>query len=311
MRLVFFGTPIFAVPALRSLVRNGHEIVAVVTQPPRVKGRGQSQEIPSPVMVEAGKYNLSILTPPDLKDPEFAAQIHSLAPDASIVAAYGGILPESLLSIPAHGTWNIHPSLLPRWRGPSPVQHTLLAGDTETGVCIMQVVPEVDAGPVALVEKALIGPRETRFELEGRLAYYGADLLVTALERLEKGKLETVPQDSAKATYAGMLKPEDMEIKWFRLTGEIDRLVRALAPAPGAFFMLGGQRVKVRGVVPVHHREEVPPGTLLERIPSGAWRVACGSGSVWVGAVLPQGKSWMSTDAFLQGKRLKVGDKLE
>jgi len=310
MRLVFFGTPVFAVPALRSIVAHGHEVAAVVTQPPRVQGRGQSAEVPSPVMVEARKFNLPILTPASARDPEFLAYIHALAPDASIVAAYGGILPESLLSMPTRGTWNIHPSLLPRWRGPSPVQRTIWAGDTEAGVCIMQVVMEVDAGPVALAERTSVGPRETKFELEGRLAYFGADLLVSALEHLGKGSLSTSPQDPAQSTYAGMFKPEEMEIKWHRMAAEIDRLTRALAPAPGAFFMLDGVRVKVRGVVPVSHPAEALPGTLVERIPGGACRVACGSGSVWIGTALPQGKPWMSMDAFLQGRRLKVGDKL-
>jgi len=310
MRLVFFGTPAFAVPALRSLFRHGHEIAAVVTQPPRAQGRGQAAEIPPPVMMEARKFGLPILTPLKAKDPEFLAHIHSLAPDAAIVAAYGGILPESLLAIPVYGTWNIHPSLLPRWRGPAPVQRTLWAGDRETGVCIMQIVAEVDAGPVAMVERTPIGSRETRFELEGRLAYFGADLLINALDLMGKGKLKAVPQDSAQSTYAGMFASSEMEIRWFSLAPEIDRLVRALAPAPGAFFMLEKLRVKVRGVVPVHHQEEAKPGTLVERIPGGAWRVACGSGSVWIGTVLPQGKSWMSTDSFLQGRRLKVGDLL-
>ena len=310
MRLVFFGTPVFAVPALRALVRNHHEILAVVTQPPRTQGRGLSSEIPSPVMMEARQLGLPILTPARTKDPEFLAYIHSLSPDACVVAAYGGILPDSLLEIPAKGTWNIHPSLLPRWRGPSPVQRTIWAGDTETGVCIMQVVAEVDAGPVALVERTMIGQRETKFELEGRLAYFGADLLITALTQLGKGNLPAIVQDSSQSTYAGMFKAEEMEIKWFRMAGEIDRLVRAMAPAPGAYFMVDGQRVKVRGVVPVHHTEEAQPGTLLERIQGGAWRVACGSGSAWIGTVLPQGKSWMSTDSFLQGRRLKVGDQL-
>jgi len=311
MRLVFFGTPVFAVPALRALVSHGHEIAAVVTQPPRVQGRGMAAEVQPPVMIEARKFGLPILTPAKPGDPEFLAYIHSLAPEASIVAAYGGILPESLLAIPSLGTWNIHPSLLPRWRGPSPVQRTLWAGDNETGVCIMQVVPEIDAGPVALVERTNIGARETKFELEGRLAYFGADLLVSALEKLGTGKLEGVPQDSSRATYAGMFKPEEMEIKWFRMAGEIDRLVRALAPAPGAFFSLAGQRIKVRGVVPVLHPEEAQPGTLIERIPEGAWRVACGSGSVWIGAVLPQGKSWMPADSFMQGRRIRVGNRLD
>jgi len=310
MRLVFFGTPVFAIPALRAIVQNGHDILAVVTQPPRAKGRGQSEEIPSPVMVEARKLGLPLLTPDRAGDPGFLAQIHGLNPDASIVAAYGGILPESLIAIPPLGTWNIHPSLLPRWRGPAPVQRTLWAGDTEAGVCIMKVALEVDSGPVALVERTPVGARETRFELEGRLAYYGADLLVSALKSLTAGKLDIKTQDSAKATYAGMFKAGEMEIKWLQVAGEIDRLVRALSPSPGAFFMLNQQRIKVRGVVPVHHQENASPGTLVERIPGGAWRIACGSGSIWLGAVLAPGKSWMSTDSFLQGRRLRVGDKL-
>jgi methionyl-tRNA formyltransferase len=251
-----------------------------------------------------------VIHPESVRDPGFAAAIRAEKPDVAVVAAYGKLLPPEVLAVPPMGTWNVHPSLLPRWRGPAPIHRTVWSGDEDTGVSIMQVTPEMDAGPVALQFRTPVSPRDTRGDIEERLSIFGAELMVTALAKLEAGSLPVTPQDDRRATYAAMFKPEETEMMFSGTCFDADRLRRALAPAPMAWFRAGGIRVKVRDVRPVPHQENVPPGTLLERIPGGAWRVACDSGSLWIGSVLPEGKSWMSMDAFVQGKRLKVGGKL-
>jgi len=311
MRVMFFGTPAFAVPVIRSIAVQGHEFAAVITQPGKVSGRGMTKLVPSPVAVEARSMGAKVLQPANVRDPEFLAETALLHPDVIVVAAYGRILPGEVLAAAPLGAWNIHPSLLPRWRGPAPVQRAIWAGDERTGVSIMKMTEEMDAGPVALQEGTMVSPRDTHGELEEWLSIFGAAMMVEALDRIGKGDLPAVPQDNQKATYAGAFKPEETELRWPGLAAELDRLVRALNPVPGAWFRFNKQRIKVRDVQPLPYRIDEAPGTLLERIPDHAWRVACGSGSLWIGSVLPEGKSWMSMDAFVQGRRLSTGERLE
>ncbi len=306
MRVLFMGTPVFAIPSLMALTRHGHELVGVVTQPARAQQRGQKVKLPSPVAIVARSFKVPILEPEKLNTP-FVSQVRQLNPEVIAVAAYGRILPDDLLGIPPQGCWNVHPSLLPRWRGPAPIHRAIQAGDEETGVTIMRVGKKVDSGEVALQERTAIGPRETRGELEGRLAHFGAALLTDTLYALSTGTLKTAPQDDSAAVYAGVFAAREAEIDWKKPAEELDRLVRALDPSPGAYFKSGRFRIKVRAVQPVSQEHESEPGILLERIPQGAWRVACGNGSLWIGSVKPEGRSWMSMDAYLAGKRLKAG----
>jgi len=310
VKVVFFGTPEFSVPSLQALIRHGLEVTAVVTRPDRPRGRGLTTIEPPPAAVEARKHGISILQPDKTSDPAFLEKVRDAKPDAFAVAAYGHFLPDRLLALAPRGAWNVHPSLLPRWRGPAPVHRALLAGDPVTGVSIMRITDRMDAGPVARQETTAIGTGETRGELERRLAILGADMLASVLAALERDSVILVAQDEERMTHAAMLKPGESELKWPEPSAVLDRLVRALLPAPGAFFRHGAARVKVTGIGPVGGTAEKEPGTLLERNDAGAWRVACGSGSLWIASVQPEGGKSMTMDAFVSGRRLSQGSRL-
>jgi len=259
---------------------------------------------------EAARLGLPLLKPERPSDPAFLERARALAPDAVALVAYGHLIPPALLDLPPRGAWNVHPSLLPRWRGPAPIHRALLAGDAETGVAVMRMVPRLDAGPVALLERTPIGPAETRGELEARLAATGARLLAAAFAALERGALPEVPQEEAAATHAPVIAPADAELRWERPAAELDRLVRALAPAPGAWFACGDARVKVLAARPGPSADEAAPGMLLARLPDGVWRVACGAGGLDVLRVQPAGKVAMRMHEFVIGRRLRPGQPL-
>lgn len=307
MRLAFLGTPAFAVPILDALAGSPHEVAAVVTQPPRPAGRGLKEVRPAPSAERARALGIRTMEFPRLT-PEAVAAVAALSPDALVVAAYGLILPDSLLAVPRLGPWNVHPSLLPRWRGPAPVHRTVWAGDAETGVTIMRVASRVDAGPMALVERTTVGPRETRGELENRLSAIGAALIVRAMDALERGDLPVTAQDELQATYAPVFGPEEAAFEWNAGATATDRLIRALSPAPGAHFMANGTRVKVREAVPGVGKGK--PGQLLARGDGGAWAVACAEGSLTVAQVQPAGGKPMTMDEYVRGRRLAAGDLL-
>jgi methionyl-tRNA formyltransferase len=311
VRIVFFGTPAFAVPSLKTLVKDGFEIAGVVTRPDRLRGRGRSTLESPPIAVVAKALGLPVLQPEQPNAPEFLKIIETLAPRAFAVVAYGHRLSDDLLRLAPDGAWNVHPSLLPRWRGPAPVHRTIAAGDRTTGICVIRLVAQLDAGPVANRQEIPVGPRETRGSLEARLAELGARLLSMTLQQVGAGTLRLEEQDDAQATYAATFKPDECRIEWNKPAVELDRLVRALSPSPGAWFEWAGERVKVLSAEPGPPAPAgAAPGLLLDRDPSGAWTVACAPGTLRLARVQPAGKGGMTMDAFAAGRRLGSGSAL-
>ncbi|RMD93423.1 MAG: methionyl-tRNA formyltransferase, partial [Alphaproteobacteria bacterium] len=275
MRLVFMGTPDFAVPALEALAGAGHEIAAVYTQPPRPAGRGKRPR-PSPVQARAEAMGLEVRHPASLRDAAEQAAFAALKPEVAVVVAYGLILPRPILEAPQRGCLNIHASLLPRWRGAAPIQRAIMAGDAETGVCIMQMDEGLDTGPVLACAATPIGAEETAGELHDRLAEMGARLVVEVLERLDE--IEPKPQPQEGVTYAAKIDKAEARVDWRRPAVEIDRQIRGLSPFPGAWTVIGGERVKLLGSRLAEG--EGAPGEVLEGSPGERLVVACGEGAV-------------------------------
>ena len=304
MRIVFMGTPDFAVPALQALLKAGHEVVAVYTQPPRAAGRGMALR-KSPVHDAAEAASLEVCVPNDLKSPAEQKRFAALEADAAVVVAYGLILPEPVLDATRRGLFNIHASLLPRWRGAAPINRAIMAGDAESGVSIMRVTEGLDEGPVCLIERAPIGPNMTAGELHDALAELGAGLIVEALAALQSGTLSCVAQDTEKASYAAKLKNAETRIDWSQPAKVVHNHLRGLAPHPGAWFEIGPgdkrERVKVLGSE--RTEGEGAPGTLLD----DDLTVACAKGAVRLTKVQRAGRKPVSADAFLRGIDLPVG----
>lgn len=313
MRIVFFGTPDFAVPTLEALLVSRHEVVGVVTQPDRPQGRGRRLH-PPPVKVLAEARGVPVVQPERLKDAEFMEAVRAWRADLGVVAAYGKILPAALLGIPRLGTVNVHASLLPRWRGASPVQHAVMAGDSETGVTIMRVVPALDAGAMLARVTRRIGPDETAGGVEADLSLLGAVLLVGVVDALERGPVEETPQDEAAVTYAPRLTREDGRIDWTQPAGVLYDRIRGLQPWPGAFTFRDGRRLVVLRAIAAgapHNDADVAqpepgtagaplPGTLV--VDSKRLLVACGQ-DTWLELVKvkPEGRPAMRADAYLAG----------
>jgi methionyl-tRNA formyltransferase len=308
LRLVFFGTPEFAVPSLERLLASRHQVLAVVTRPDRPRGRGLHLA-PSAVKAMAQRHGVPALQPERLKDEAFLERLAAFAPDCGIVAAYGKILPEAVLAIPPLGLLNVHASLLPRYRGAAPIERAIMAGESETGVTIMRVVRELDAGPTYASAGRPIGPDETGAEVERALAELGAGLLLEVLGRLEPG-LPAVPQDDSRASYAPRITREDGLIDWPRPGRAIHDQVRALHPWPHAFTFVGGERLIVlRTACAGSEREELapaPPGTVVEA--SGdRIRVATGTVPIDLVSLQLEGRRPMAPREFLAGHRLRPG----
>jgi methionyl-tRNA formyltransferase len=305
MRVVFLGSPPFALPILERLLASRHALLALVTQPDRPKGRGM-KVVASPLCELARARGLKILQPEDTRDPGFASQLRSLKADVLLVASYGEILRQELLSLCPRGALNVHASLLPRHRGASPIQAAILAGDAETGVSVQRMVLRLDAGDVLLEERTPIGPGETAGELSARLAELGAQAALRALDLLESGQARFVPQDESRATQARKIHKQQGRIDWARAAIDVERLVRALNPWPlarasdgrgGEFAVLRARAVEAAGAAAA--------GTLLA---AGAGvRVACGTGALELLRVKPAGKSEMDAAAWLRGARLEPG----
>jgi methionyl-tRNA formyltransferase len=242
-RVLFAGTPEFALASLQALTGSGIMPLAVLTQPDRPAGRGKRLTA-SPVKRFALEHGIEVLQPTTLKDPDAAAQISAFEPDILVVAAYGLILPQGVLDIPAKGCLNVHASLLPRWRGAAPIQAAILAGDAETGVSLMSMTAGLDCGPVFVEEALAIGAEETAGELHDRLAALGGELLVRHFEAILNGELDAAQQDDALATYAGKISKQDARLDWQRPAAELHRQVRAYNPVPGAFFLLDDTPVR-------------------------------------------------------------------
>lgn len=262
LRLLFAGTPTFAVPALRALIRSGQAPLAVLTQPDRGAGRGR-QVRAGPVKQLAMDAGIDVLQPERLNQPDLSTRLGDLQPDLLITAAYGLILPRWLLALPRHGCWNLHASLLPRWRGASPINQAILHGDAETGISLMQMDPGLDTGPVLAQVATTIGPQESAGDLHDRLAPMAAELLLAALRQLDDGQLPAAePQDDARATHAPLIARSDAKLDWRQPAPALVRRVRAFNPWPVAFATLEGLEVRIfraRAGSPV----EQPPGTLV------------------------------------------------
>lgn len=303
MRVVFLGSPPFAVPIFARLVASAHTPVALVTQPDKPKGRGMKVE-PSPLAQAAAARDVPVLQPATTKDPAFTAALRAFAPDVLLVASYGEILRRDVLELAPHGALNVHASLLPRWRGASPIQAALLAGDAETGVCVQRMVLALDEGDVVLERRTPIGAHENAGELLQRLALLGADAALEALDQLASGRARFTPQDPALATFARKIPKERGRIDWTRPAAELERHVRAFTPWPGARTALGGQDVTLIDV------REAPHAPLAARAPGaltatkdGLW-VACGAGALRILRLKPAGKGELDADAWLRGARL-------
>ena len=305
-RLVFAGTPKFALASLEALVGAGHAVAAVLTQPDRRAGRGR-RLTESPVKRFAREQDIPVMQPATLKDEAAVAGLRAVEPDALIVAAYGLLLPQTVLDIPSGGCINVHASLLPRWRGAAPIQAAIREGDTETGVCLMQMTAGLDCGPVYTCEATAIGATETAGELHDRLAALGANLLVRNLGAILAGDLGARDQDETGATYAGKIGRDDARLDWQHSASELDRHVRAFNPVPGAFFELDGEAVKCWNAEPLDTVDAVP-GQVVAAGKEGV-TVACGAGGLRLTRVQRPGRkavtgAQFATQIDLVGRRL-------
>ena len=307
MRILFFGTPEFATAPLRALIGEGHEVVGVVTQPDRPQGRSRSVLVPSPVKEVALAEGIPVFQPDKPRGEEFLAQMRALDPDISVVVAYGHILRQEVIDLPPRGTLNIHASLLPRWRGAAPIQAAMLAGDEETGVCIMRMVLGLDAGPVLLEERTGIGPDETAGELTLRLSMMGAETLIEALALMELDGIEERVQDESLVTFAPKIERAQARLDFRQSALEVAREIRAYDPKPGAWGIVRGGEVRLFGVRVLPDRHGVP-GEVLE-VGEMGMIIACGSGGgVAVEMVHPAGKRRLAALDWAQGRGIAVGD---
>jgi len=303
MRLAYMGTPDFAVPTLRALAAAGHEIVRVYTQPPRPAGRGKALK-PSPVQTAAKALGLPVATPVSLRDPAVQAQFAALGLDAAVVAAYGQILPQAVLDAPRLGCLNLHASLLPRWRGAAPIQRAVMAGDAETGVCVMQMEAGLDAGPMLACEATPIGPEDTGATVHDRLAEIGAPLMVRTLAALAAGEIAPTPQPAAGVTYAAKIDKAEARVDWTRPATELGAHVRGLSPFPGAWCEIGGERVKLLMARP-EAGSGAPGDALDDRL-----LIACGAGALRLVTLQRAGKGPMDAATFLNGFPVPRGTRL-
>ena len=301
LRLAFLGTPDFAVPTLVELIGHGHDIAAVYSQPARPKGRGLAAE-PSPVARQAALHGLQLRTPETLKSADAQAEFVALALDAAIVVAYGLILPRPILDAPRLGCFNLHGSLLPRWRGAAPIQRAIMAGDAETGVMVMRLEEGLDTGPVLMAERAAIH-RKTYGDLHDELARLGADLMARAVAVLARGSLAEQPQPAEGATYAKKILKHESRIDWSKSSRELDCLIRGLSPVPGAWCEIRGERIRILYADPVD--ASGAPGEILD----DRLTIACGQGALRVARLQRAGRAPMQAQEFLRGFVLKPGER--
>jgi methionyl-tRNA formyltransferase len=322
MKVIFMGTPVFAVPSLRALIEAGHDVVAVVTQPDRFGGRGMGLRR-SPVKEAALAHNIEVLQPERIRQEGFMERLRALAPDVIAVVAYGKILPEALLSIPPKGCINVHASILPKYRGAAPINHAIINGDPLTGVSTMRMDAGMDTGPVFLTEKVNIEYDDTAEDLAKKLSVAGAALLVKTMKLAAEGKVLPVEQDEAEASYAPSLSKEDGKIDWGRGAEEVRNLIRGLYPWPGAYTFWKGRSLKIHsgrvyGVLPGTVAEEgllpegageLPAGTVVFTAPDSIG-VKCGEGVFEITELQPENKRRLKAGDFLKGYRMTRGDKL-
>ncbi len=326
MRILFWGTPDFAVPALRALLEEGHHVVAVVTQPDRPAGRGRKLR-PSPVREAAESEGVPVLTPKRPRGEAFEEELRALEPEISVVVAYGHILSLPVLELPEHGSWNIHASLLPELRGAAPIHHAILRGHDRTGITIMQMTEGLDAGPIVMQREIPIEPEDTSSGLALRLAELGAEAIVEALGMLEAGLVEPEEQDHARATYAPKVDREGARIDWTEPAREVADRIRGMDALPGAWSILEGESCKLfrplpegdsdRGARTGADRDPSPgaghasPGTILEADPAGLLVATGGKGAVRVAEIQPPGRRRMPVDAWLRSRENPAGRRFQ
>jgi methionyl-tRNA formyltransferase len=304
LRLIFMGTPDFAVPALVEIVGAGHEVVAVYTREPKPAGRGMDLQ-DTPVAREAKRFGLPVLTPKTLRTEEAQSQFRAFDADAAVVVAYGMILPATILDAVPLGCFNLHASLLPRWRGAAPINRAVMAGDAESGVTVMKMDEGLDTGGMAMMERMPIDADMTAGELHDRLAGIGSDLMHRALGALERGTLQVMPQPEAGVTYAAKLDKGETRIDWSKGAQEVHNHIRGLSPFPGAWFEMPGEKapVRVKALRSTRVSGGGAPGTMLD----DNLTIACGDGAIRILELQRAGKQPMKADEFLRGNKLARG----
>lgn len=307
MRIIFFGTDPFGIPTLKLLHQTGVEIVAVVTASPRPQGRGR-KPTPSPVATFSREIGIEVLTPENPNDLDFVKTLTRYAPECGVLVAYGVILREPLLSLPAHGFINLHPSLLPRYRGPAPIARQLMDGCQESGVTVIKIDQKVDGGEILNQIRIPVGSEDTAGELKAKLAQIGAELIYTTLMEIEKGSVKRMPQDERQATFAPKLTPADRVIDWQKSAWEIHNRIRALSPEPGAVTKFRGNRLLILHSRVVNQQAGLAPGTIVNQ--TAGLVVATGSDLLELLELKPAGKKVMTGRDFCNGYRLKRGEKL-
>jgi methionyl-tRNA formyltransferase len=308
MRLAFLGTPEFAVPTLAALIGAGHEVACVYSQPPAPRGRGQALR-PSPVEAFARARGLVVRTPASMRDPAEIAAFAALALDAAVVVAFGQILTEDILEAPRLGCYNLHASLLPRWRGAAPIQRAIMAGDAVTGAAVMRMTAGLDEGPVLAEATLRIDALETAGTLHDRLAPAGAALMVEALAALDRGEATFTPQPAEGETYARKIKPAETRVRWDRPAARVDRQIRGLSPAPGAWFLAPSERgpVRIKALLSRAEDAEGEPGVALD----DGLLIGCGEGAVRVLRAQREGRGAQDADDFLRGFPIAAGARLD
>ncbi len=306
MRIVFMGTPDFAVPTLTEIVGRGHEVAAVYTRAPAPAGRRGLDLTPSPVHKVAERFGLPVLTPKTLRTEEAAETFRAHGADVAVVVAYGMILPPAILEAPRLGCLNLHGSLLPRWRGAAPIQRAIMAGDRETGVAVMKMEAGLDTGPVGVVERIAIGSDMTAGELHDRMMLVGADLMGRALSALERGGLAFTPQPEEGVAYAAKIEKAETRIDWSRPAQEVHDRIRGLSPFPGAWFPLGEPEARVKVLRSTLAEGAGAPGEVVDE----HLAVACGEGAVRLIELQKAGKQPVAADAFLRGNVVPPGQRL-
>lgn len=303
LRLIFMGTPAFAVPTLTEIIGQGHEVVAVYTRAPAPGGRRGLELVKSPVHQAAERFGIPVLTPKSLRNSEAQAEFARFNADAAIVVAYGLILPVPVLDAVPLGCLNLHGSALPRWRGAAPIQRAIMAGDKETAVMVMRMEEGLDTGPIGMAERIAIGPDMSAGQLHDRMMMVGADLMVRALAALARGSLSFVPQASEGVTYAAKITKEECRIDFTQSAQGVHDHIRGLSPAPGAYFEHDGRRVKVL-------RAAVAEGTGSAATVLGDNLIACGAGAIRLIEVQPAGKGAMSAADFWRGHGMAAGTRI-
>jgi methionyl-tRNA formyltransferase len=311
MKVLFWGTPDFAVESLKALLSSKHQVVGVITQPDKPKGRGQKVQ-PTPVKEEALKHDLLVYQPEKIKNnPEVVDFIKNLNPDISVVVAYGKILPEEVINIPKYKTINVHASLLPKYRGAAPIHRAIMDGEEETGVCIMEIVKELDAGDIYRCKKVKIEPNDDIITLHDKLAKEGAKLLIEVLDDIEEGKVEKIPQDNTKATYAKPIEKEEAKINWEKPAKDIYNQIRALKVWPKAYSNFRNQHVKILDVEVVECPKAVKPGEVVKSNDKEGIIVATKEGCIFIKTLQFPNSKPISSQEAVRGYKIKEGEVFE